>query len=199
MDVHNHNTILAKLCRICGENIILKHGYKTAKAVTDFSFVLYNNFDVDVNEESEDVYPKFLCSNCHKKIQRIGKGNTQEKKFAVKFSPHLDTGCSICHKHQRNSMFNVKDLDKELCNLGFQKLQDAKYKRIYAKLKLNDERGRIVTEILIKVTFENSWTCLVYGRDVSDYFDNILPQTISDVQEFTNFFKNHGTCKGIHK
>ena len=60
-----HLLKLEKLCRICKQLIVAKVGYIKFKATTDFLNTLENIYNISVEAECKNVYPKFLCASCH--------------------------------------------------------------------------------------------------------------------------------------
>ena len=66
-----HKLNLRNLCRICGSKIVLKHGYKSAKTVEEYNDVLYQLYDIDVDMETDERYPKCLCGNCKRRLGRL--------------------------------------------------------------------------------------------------------------------------------
>ena len=49
----------------------MKYGYKTGKRVEEYSDVLYLFYDIDIDMETDESYPKYLCGNCKKKLDRL--------------------------------------------------------------------------------------------------------------------------------
>ena len=66
-----HKEILSKLCRVCGSYIQLKTGYVKAKSVSEYSNILFTVYEIDTKVESDEIYPKFLCSSCKRKLDRL--------------------------------------------------------------------------------------------------------------------------------
>ena len=64
------------MCRICGNTIVLKAGYRTAKLVSVYSDVIYAWYGIDVELEIPSIYPKKLCSNCRRKLENLKKSET---------------------------------------------------------------------------------------------------------------------------
>ena len=72
MELHVEN--LEKLCRVCKEIIALKPGpYMNPKHEVEFDDVLETIYNISVSTESEECFPKKLCSNCTRKLRRLDK------------------------------------------------------------------------------------------------------------------------------
>ena len=99
--MEGHKLDLGNLCRICGSKIVLKYGYKTAKTVKEYSNVLYQFYDIDIDMETDERYPKCLCGNCKRKLDRLK--NSQESKAgfskdykAATVLPYSVDSCMVC-------------------------------------------------------------------------------------------------------
>ena len=66
--MEGHKLNFRNLCRICGSKIALKYGYKTAKTVEEYSDFFFQFYDIDIDMETDEKYPKCLCENCKRKL-----------------------------------------------------------------------------------------------------------------------------------
>ena len=99
--MEGHKLNLRNLCRICGSKIILKYGYKSAKTVEEYNDVLYQLYDIDVDMETDERYPKYLCGNCKRKLDRLknlreSKAGCSKDYKAATFLPHSFENCMVC-------------------------------------------------------------------------------------------------------
>ena len=76
----NHKTVLESLCRVCGNKIKSKTGYVNAKPCTAYSDTLFRCYGIDVENESLEIYPKYLCGGCKRKLDDLKKDSTKEVK-----------------------------------------------------------------------------------------------------------------------
>ena len=49
----------------------MKYGYKSAKTVEEYNDVLHQLYDIDVDMETDERYPKCFCGNCKRKLDRL--------------------------------------------------------------------------------------------------------------------------------
>ena len=194
--MEEHKNILEKLCRVCGKIVELKVGYRTAKSVEIYSNILYTACDIDVEQESDDIYPKIVCNNCKKKLDRLTKKCPTPRLEHVSFYPHLQIeDCDVCAsstKTLRGEKMQVKQLDQMMANSGFIKCDKMRdLKRVYVRQSL--QRNVVVNDLTIFILDSLEWYCQVYGQKVS--LDNELfkglPRQISNnsINEFCIFLK----------
>ena len=97
---------LRNLCRTYGSKIDLKYGYKTAKTVEEYSYVLYQFYVIDIDMEIDERYPKCLCGNCKRKLDRLkiqeSKAGLSKDYKAVAVLPHLVENCMVCLEKKKN-------------------------------------------------------------------------------------------------
>ena len=84
-----HKKIISKLCRVYGSYIQLKNDYIKAKSVLEYSNILLCVYQIDTEIESNELYPKFLCSSCKRKFYRLVQKETiTETRKSYTFQPH---------------------------------------------------------------------------------------------------------------
>ena len=110
-----HRNYLQKLCRVCARPVKLGRGYVNAKEVTNYIAVFNNVYNVAVESESPDIYPKKLCSTCKKKLAELTKeGNMSVKYECYNFVSHVDINCPICYKSSivvKSKSFHLRKFD----------------------------------------------------------------------------------------
>ncbi len=102
MDVSYHQEKLGKHCRICGT--AYPRGYqdkKDKRAVQDLVIDCYN---INVNEEDEQVYPPYICLKCYAQMSRIvaakGKKYIHPAVAVFNWQPH-SSSCETCDHFER--------------------------------------------------------------------------------------------------
>ena len=194
-----HVHLLQKLCRLCKHTIVLKHGYKTAKAVEEFTNSIYTIYNVDVDLEDFDVFPKSLCGSCVRKIQRSEKKQPIHLEAPI-FIPHSNN-CNICEITPPFSGLHIKQADIEMLQNGFVKAVEnqSNFKRIYVRSSV--EKERLVNEISVFIHNDNSWHCNVHNKTVKLENENFkdLPKVLSDcnIKLFSAKFGNLNVCQSI--
>ena len=203
--MNNHQKVLETLCRICGGNIVLQHGYRTAKSVLDFCETIAICYGVNVADEDKNVFPKFLCTKCHQKIRRLQKKSGKSDMCAVAtFYQHNDN-CNICHSKQLASLklkpLNIKIdcIDRKFVSSGFIKLPNvpAPYRRIFVKQFFNDQSNTLVNEITFTIDINNQWNVLVYEKRPPQNIIDLFPKTLENIDLFVDFLSSHTLCHGI--
>ena len=204
--MESHKQFLSKLCRICGESITLKHGYRTAKTTAAFSEELAEYYGIIVSSESNDVFPQNLCNKCSKKVSRLNgtKRTSMGHLESTRFSPHIQDICRVCLKKDKTlaqKPLNLKRSDHEMAKIGFSKLPDdtPPYKRVYLKQRLDNTRGRIITEVCLKVYFDNHWSLYVHGKEVKKESETLKNLShFFDSESLVTFFTDHKCCLGLN-
>ena len=132
MEGSDHVIQLQKLCRICGNHIVLKAGYRKAKSVDEFANALFRVYDIEVEREDQNVYPKLFCSNCRKKLQSFQNKNKYASLEAARFFKH-NSECKIClAKPKPDFAVHVKICDSAFLDNGFNIFKgESMFKRIY--------------------------------------------------------------------
>ena len=132
MEGSDHVIQLQKLCRICGNHIVLKAGYRKAKSVDEFADALFRVYDIEVEREDQNVYPKLFCSNCRKKLQSFQNKNKYASLEAARFFKH-NSECKIClAKPKPDFAVHVKICDSAFLDNGFNIFKgESMFKRIY--------------------------------------------------------------------
>ena len=198
----SHEENLSKLCRLCGKKIILKHGYKKAKSVEEYSDILFQYYDIDVSLESCEVYPKHLCGNCRRNLDRLKKGEATSSKLTAPFEfvQHSEN-CYVCSQFSESitEKLNLRKLDSSMREMGYVvDINRPGFKRIYVKLSLVNDL--LQTKIVIFVKSTNEFYCQINGVKVTPGSLLLnLPETLNEqnMESFTSFFKNIDICEGI--
>ena len=98
--MEGHKLNLGNLWRICGSKIVLKYGYNTAKTVEEYSDVLYQFYDIDIDVETDERYAKCLRGNYKRKLDRLKNSRVSKAGFskdykAATFLPHSAENCIV--------------------------------------------------------------------------------------------------------
>ena len=137
--MEGHKLNLSNLCRICGSKIVLKYGYKTAKILEEYSNVLYQFYDIDINVETDERYPKCLCGNCKRKLDRLENLQESKARFskdykAAIFLPHSVENYMVClikkNPASETIALLLRNLDKMMTSHSYQAQKSNKYKQI---------------------------------------------------------------------
>ena len=199
-----HKEILSKLCRVCGSYIQLKTGYVKAKSVSEYSNILFAVYEIDTEVESDEIYPKFLCSSCKRKLDRlVQKEPTTETRKAYTFQPHNSEKCSLCFVKTKTykSQAHVRFFSDVFQKRGFLRLDtiNDKSKLVYIFPENMDEKTQIKYEIAISENFE--WSLTLYGRALQRTNKHLqdLPTVLNDlnIQSFVNYLLSLKICAGI--
>ena len=201
MEVHKEK--LANLCRICGQFIELKYGYCNAKSVVSYSELLLEYYHINVINESADVFPKQLCSNCNRKLVRLSNktNGPTERLQSCMFAAHGEN-CTICVEKPkiRSPSLRISKLDVTMkqCNLTPIVIanQNSKTKRTYARQKWSEDSGILINEILFNIFDNDEWECFVYGKPCKLSYS--IPEKLSekDLPTILNFFTEKIICQG---
>lgn len=158
-----HKQFLSKLCRVCGEQVVLKVGYRTAVLASKYAPILEEKYGVLTGMEDELQYPKTLCVCCSKKLYKLSSKSVSTDLVghlpAAEFPLHNDTFCSICSKgsnHLNKSELNIKSLDESMKSIGFDRIACANVKRVYVHQSFDHCMQKVTTEISFMVNFDNT-------------------------------------------
>ena len=180
MEGSDHVIQLQKLCRICGNHIVLKAGYRKAKSVDEFADALFRVYDIEVKREDQNVYPRLLCSSCRKKLQSFQNKNTYASLEAARFFKY-NSECKICQaKPKPDVAVHMKICDSAFLDNGFNIFKgESMFKRIYFRQYVED--SQLMNEI--KIFINNGWgyKLKVLGRNINlhDFFCD-LPRRLTD-------------------
>ena len=99
VDITHHRELLSKLCRICGKLIDIRAHSVSPK--TRFVEEIKSLFDIDVTNESEDIFPSHVCFTHEGLLYRFRRCSKESKPFTTAvdtmydFKEHTDD-CRIC-------------------------------------------------------------------------------------------------------
>ncbi|MPC35970.1 hypothetical protein E2C01_029410 [Portunus trituberculatus] len=97
-----HTTKLGKICRICGEMTVKYDGPKKGVPKEEVVKHVKKVWNVDISNESAEVYPLNVCLSCERKIKRIYLKVSKRKKCELfrdkpaEFVEHSGSDCSVC-------------------------------------------------------------------------------------------------------
>ena len=146
MEGNDHVIQQQKLCRVCGNHIVLKADYWKTKSVDEFADALFRVYDIEVKTEDQNVYPKLLCSSCRKKLQnkntyasleaaRFFKYNSERKICQSKPKPDVAVHMKICEwGYELKVLGRNINLDGLFYDLP-RKLTDENVQKVAAKLQ----------------------------------------------------------------
>ena len=152
--------------------------------------------------ECKNVYPKFLCASCTRKIRHLESKTVPELQTAATFYPHNDNDCEVCQtltaKSSRSKDLPVKYIDKafEACN--FVKIMSGGiHKRVFEKHRLNSD-DKTIKEITFYINHDNSWECVALNNkcirtSISDH-TYLKMETLKQIE---NIFTKNSLCRGI--
>ena len=139
MEGNDHVIQQQKLCRVCGNHIVLNAGYWKTKSVDEFADALFRVYDIEVKREDQNVYPKLLCSSCRKKLQSFQNKNTYTSLEAARFFKY-NSECKICQaKPKPDVAVHMKICDSAFLDNGFNIFKgDSMFKRICFRQYVED-------------------------------------------------------------
>ena len=186
---------LQKFCRVCGN--------RKAKSVDEFADAAFRVYDIEVEREDQNVYPKLLCSSCRKTRQSFRNKNTYTSLEAARFFEH-NNECKICQPNQKPDVaVHMKICDSaSLDNGGFNIFKrDSIFKRIYFRQNVKD--SQLVNELEIFINKDWGYQLKVLGRNISsdNYFFCDLPRQLTNenVRKFSAKLRNIKACQGTEK
>ena len=97
-----HTTKLGKICRICGEMTVKYDGPKKGVPKEEVVKHVKKVWNVDISNESAEVYPLNVCLSCERKIKRIYLKVSKRKKCELfrdkpaEFVEHSGSDCPVC-------------------------------------------------------------------------------------------------------
>nr|XP_045605296.1 uncharacterized protein LOC123762677 isoform X1 [Procambarus clarkii]XP_045605297.1 uncharacterized protein LOC123762677 isoform X1 [Procambarus clarkii]XP_045605298.1 uncharacterized protein LOC123762677 isoform X1 [Procambarus clarkii] len=102
-----HITKLGKICRVCGEMTVKYDGQK--KGVPKHAIVKHVKkiWNVDISDESSDIYPVNVCHSCERRIKRLYPKISKRKKCEMfrhklaDFIEHNENDCAVCLLKER--------------------------------------------------------------------------------------------------
>lgn len=177
----DHITSLKSICRVCGQKIVLKPGYINAKSVMDYSGILFASYNIDVEYEDIYVYPKFLCSNCRRKLEKLKFYVDAVPQKAAVFLPHTDS-CSLCKKVPKGQL-RLVHLDKIFKSFNYVLYQGEmlSHKRLYLKQSTTND-FKTFCEKSILINLDDTWVLKILNRNLAEdhpVFKN-MPKIISN-------------------
>lgn len=221
--IMDHCENLKKLCRVCGEKIILKTGYKTAKLATVYTEQLANYFDVKLKTDVSNIHPTALCVKCNLKLYKLksvdekktlaqhkegepSTSQTTQQQFieSFKFDEHK-IDCALCTrigKRGRKPSFKPHRTDTTLSEtLSNTTIISSEAKNSGFQISGTDTFLLPETDSFSKeiVLLENSsWELKIFGKTIPSKQDCGIPTKITkeNASEFFTSIKNLKICKG---
>ena len=80
-----------KLHKLCSNFIGKKPGYAIPKKVTEFADTISKAYNADVAIEDPNIFPKYLCLTCHRKLQTLCNKPIYKSYIAAIFTEHNDS------------------------------------------------------------------------------------------------------------
>ncbi len=86
------------LCRLCGEN---KNRSRESHSCQAYKDDLYNAFEVDVNNDCDEVHPPKFCDSCYARNLRALMDNRPyiHSLTIFEWNEHSQFSCITCEKH----------------------------------------------------------------------------------------------------
>ena len=204
-----HQDLLKSICRVCSRKITLKHGYKTSKSVDEYNNTLFRFYNIDIDLEPVNIYPKNLCSGCKRKLDRLTKKLNNDPELSEKFEAgsfvcHSDESCLFCIKHlteRTENTLNLRNFDKMMTSHGFQIQNNDSFKRVFSSAKIESEI--LYNEIVFFLHHDYRWYIQVNQKTFKQSsltILNELPVIINDenMNLFDVFFATIKVCEGLH-
>ena len=91
----SHETILEKLCRVCGRYIATK-SVKTKYPCSKHQGSLSSVFDIDVRQDSPSIHPLYFCHACKNITQKASTWYEHKTEPFTEWCEHSDTSCKVC-------------------------------------------------------------------------------------------------------
>ena len=163
----------------------------------------------DVDMETDERYPKYLCGNYKRKLDRLknlreSKAGCSKDYKAATFLPHSFENCMVCliKKDPGNETMTLllRNLDKMMTSHSYQAQQSKKYKRIYSKTNIVEDV--LVNEVVFFLNVSHYWHLQINNKIFLPSALNALnelPERVSDenIKLFDDFFSKLRICVGI--
>ena len=99
--------------------------------VSEYSNILHRHYSVDIDLDSDMIYPKTLCGSWKRKLDKLKENMEPSNIDACKFESHRDLHCLICDKKnvsQKSSVIaHLKYFDGVFAENGFVKVSENTY------------------------------------------------------------------------
>ncbi|XP_047145625.1 uncharacterized protein LOC124818645 [Hydra vulgaris] len=104
-----HKEKLSKICRLCKQKLIVDQYYVCKKTALEFSQEIFDIFGHHLNDDCENVHPKFVCNKCRRKLQRYQKSPyTVFPLDVADFTKHETVTCLVCCGHLNKHIYKIK-------------------------------------------------------------------------------------------
>lgn len=107
LDTDEHAVKLGKVCRICGEMKVKYDGPKKGIPKKDVVKHVKKIWNIDISDESPEVYPVNVCVSCERKIKRLYLKISKRKKCELyrarpaEFIEHSEKDCHVCQLEEK--------------------------------------------------------------------------------------------------
>ena len=157
---------------------------------------MYYHYSVDIDLDSDMIYPKTLCGSCKRKLDKLKEKNEPSNLDACKFEAHRDLYCLICEKNvnqKRLVITHLKYFDGVFVEKGLVKVSENTYnvKGIYCIIS---QDLPLQIKIAVSILDDFSWSLSVKNKTVN--WDNLYlkkqPDKLTDenVEQFADFIVN---------
>ena len=105
-----HTTKLGRICRICGEMTVKYDGPKKGVPKEEVVKHVKKVWNVDISNESSEVYPVNVCVSCDRKLKRLYLKVSKRKKCEffrdkpAEFVEHSGSDCRVCLLKEQNPL-----------------------------------------------------------------------------------------------
>ena len=115
-----HLSFLRTACRLCGKVLSRKSDFADKSL---FKNELLNQFQINIEEDLEEIHPNSICAGCKQSLYRI-RGNTDvHAKVSTSKRPYLWTshseGNCPCNKKARGRPPKSVDTEASISSLGW--------------------------------------------------------------------------------
>ena len=104
-----HESKLALLYRLCGEQITLSRGYAEARAASELKQFIQHAYTIDIEQNLSNIHPPSVCNKCYMKLYRLHKKPITDivSRISFCFSQH-DVSCLICENSKEQIWWKGK-------------------------------------------------------------------------------------------
>ncbi|CAC5398226.1 RAG1 [Mytilus coruscus] len=138
METTDHLSKLEGFCRVCGKRISSKQVSCSYKKI-GFKDELQNLYNIDVENESDEVYPPYICRICTRDLYRF-RNLFKQPNTSPNQHDQLKKRTSTCIADEHDEDFpfeQLKDLVKGISQMNVQKKEDI-FKEMIKEMPLTD-------------------------------------------------------------
>ena len=178
MEEISHLERLDKLCRLCGNKIIIGTGY-SGQFTINFKENILAKYGVNVETDLPNVHPTKICNKCYMKLyhwqQPTGDGLAVQFSSVYEFMPH-SSSCPVCIVSKRgrpssiessvtitSPLNSIKNIAVKYGFYYFGQLSTA-FLNIFGSI--SERNGSLVNTLTVGVHGDGSWYLKVFSKDL---------------------------------